>query len=285
MDTFELNSDAQTLGAADAGPSSAVPCVVSSYQNAGQGHQPSEKPARDVLSATGVNRGRPDSQQPVVLAATGVRKSYSIGGEKRWVLNGVDFHAHAGECVFLSGPSGSGKSTLLSIIGCLLQGDEGEVMLGERRVDHLSVAQRTAVRRQHIGFVFQRFQLIRGLSALDNVAVPLTLQGVSLPESRERSADVLKRVGLEQHRNQLPSSMSPGQCQRVALARAVVTAPQLLLADEPTAALDRRSGQEVMELLRELIDTTQSATVVVTHDPRISSYADRICEIENGRLL
>ncbi|MEM6365950.1 MAG: ABC transporter ATP-binding protein [Planctomycetota bacterium] len=219
-----------------------------------------------------------------VLDAKGVRKCYEIGGEKRWVLDGVDFYAKAGECVFLSGPSGSGKSTMLSIIGCLLECDQGQVNVAQQRVDRLSVAERTAVRRHHIGFVFQRFQLIRGLSATDNVAVPLTLQGKSLADARHRAVAILKRVGLEQHRDQLPTSMSPGQCQRVALARAVVTSPKLLLADEPTAALDGKSGQEVMELLRELVQTTQAATVVVTHDPRISDYADRICHIENGRL-
>ncbi len=222
--------------------------------------------------------------QEIVLSAKQVRKSYDIGGERRWVLDGVDFHAAAGECVFLSGPSGSGKSTLLSILGCLLECDSGEVNIDGQRVDVLSVARRTHIRRDMIGFVFQRFQLIRGLSAEDNVAVPLTLQGMSLPDARQRSGELLKRVGLELHRKQLPTSMSPGQCQRVALARAVITEPKLLLADEPTAALDGKSGVEVMELLKELVGGTSSATVVVTHDPRILKYADRVCEIENGQF-
>jgi len=219
-----------------------------------------------------------------VLVAREICKSYKIGGEQRWVLRSVDFHANAGECVFLSGPSGSGKSTLLSIIGCLLEAESGQVTIMDRRVDNLSVAQRTLVRRQMIGFVFQRFQLIRGLSAQDNVAVPLTLQGISLSEARARAGDLLRRVGLEMHRKQLPTAMSPGQCQRVALARAVIGSPKLVLADEPTAALDGKSGTEVMELLKELVAATNSATVVVTHDPRIVRYADRVCEIENGRF-
>ncbi len=224
------------------------------------------------------------SAEGMVLQARRIRKSYHIGGERRWVLNGVDFQASAGECVFLSGPSGSGKSTLLSIMGCLLECDSGEVIISGRRVDSLTVSQRTEVRREAIGFVFQRFQLIRGLSAEDNVAVPLTLQGVSLAEARERAGNLLKRVGLELHRKQLPSLMSPGQCQRVALARAVINSPSLVLADEPTAALDGKSGVEVMELLKELVASTGSATVVVTHDPRILKYADRVCEIENGQF-
>ncbi len=219
-----------------------------------------------------------------ILKASRISKSYHIGGERRSVLRGVDFETHAGECVFLCGPSGSGKSTLLSIMGCLLECDSGEVMIAGRRVDQLGVAETTRVRREHIGFVFQRFQLINGISAEDNVAVPLTLQGISLGEARERAGDLLKKVGLELHRKQLPSQMSPGQCQRVALARAVITSPHLLLADEPTAALDGKSGLEVMDLLKELVASTGSATVVVTHDPRILNYADRICEIENGQF-
>lgn len=225
---------------------------------------------------------KPVSQ--AVLVARQISKSYQIGGEQRCVLREVDFYANAGECVFLSGPSGSGKSTLLSILGCLLEAESGSVTIMERRVDNLSVAERTSVRRQMIGFVFQRFQLIRGLSAEDNVAVPLTMQGYSLSEARARAGELLQRVGLELHRKQLPTAMSPGQCQRVALARAVITSPTLVLADEPTAALDGKSGMEVMELLKELIAATNSATIVVTHDPRIVRYADRVCEIENGQF-
>ncbi|XZE54267.1 ABC transporter ATP-binding protein [Planctomycetaceae bacterium SH139] len=224
------------------------------------------------------------SVSQAVLVARQISKSYKIGGEQRCVLREVDFYADAGECVFLSGPSGSGKSTLLSILGCLLEAESGSVTIMERRVDNLSVAQRTSVRRQMIGFVFQRFQLIRGLSAEDNVAVPLTMQGYSLSEARDRAGELLQRVGLELHRKQLPTAMSPGQCQRVALARAVITSPTLVLADEPTAALDGKSGMEVMELLKELIAATNSATIVVTHDPRIVRYADRVCEIENGQF-
>jgi putative ABC transport system ATP-binding protein len=219
-----------------------------------------------------------------VVSATQVRKSYFVGGERRWVLDGVDFVAEEGECVFLCGPSGSGKSTLLSILGCLLECDSGEISIAGRRVDNLSVSDRSQVRRKYVGFVFQRFQLIRGLSAEDNVAIPLALQGATLAEARQRASDMLKRVGLEQHRKHVPTAMSPGQCQRVSLARALMTSPRLLLADEPTAALDSKAGVEVMELLKELVDTTHSTTVVVTHDPRILRYADRVCEIENGRF-
>lgn len=220
----------------------------------------------------------------VILDASNIRKSYSIGGESRPVLDGVNFQARAGESVFLSGPSGSGKSTLLSILGCLLECDSGQVTIEGRRVDNLSTSERTLIRRDMIGFVFQRFQLIQALTAEDNVAVPLSLQGSSLSEARDRAGDLLNRVGLDLHRKHLPRNMSPGQCQRVALARAIITEPKLILADEPTAALDGKSGQEIMDLLQGLIASSDAATVVVTHDPRILHYADRVCEIENGQF-
>ena len=227
---------------------------------------------------------KPPNSPETVVSAIGVRKSYSIGGENQRVLDDVDFHANAGENVFLSGPSGSGKSTLLSILGCLLDCDGGEISIAGHRVDQLNSAERTLVRKNEIGFVFQRFQLIQALTAEDNVALPLTLKGHSLHDSRQRASVLLARVGLKSHRHHLPGKMSPGQCQRVALARAIITEPKLILADEPTAALDGKSGMEVMELLQELVANSNAATVVVTHDPRILHYADRVCEIENGRF-
>ena len=224
------------------------------------------------------------SRADLAIQAEAICKSYRIGGETRRVLDDIDFSAAVGECVFLSGPSGSGKSTLLSILGCLLEPDAGRIWIGGRRVDRLSVAQRTLVRRSRIGFVFQRFQLINGISAEDNVAVPLTFQGIPLNKARELAARLLDHVGLGSHRSALPTHMSPGQCQRVALARAVIARPKLVLADEPTAALDSKSGAEVMELLKQLVGSAGASAVVVTHDPRIHRYADRICEIENGVL-
>jgi len=221
-------------------------------------------------------------KQCYALEAKSIAKSYVIGGQSRPVLDGIDFHLNPRECVFLTGPSGSGKTTLLSILGLLLTSDSGELNLRGKRVDGLSEVERTLVRRERIGFVFQRFQLINGLTAEDNVAIPLAMDGIALPESRRRAGDLLCRMGLEDHRTALPSSMSPGQCQRVALARAVIAEPELILADEPTAALDGKSGKAVMELLRELTTEFATSTVVVTHDPRIYDYADRICEMENG---
>ncbi len=213
-----------------------------------------------------------------------VGKRYRLGSEERWVLRDIDFSVRNGECVFLVGPSGSGKSTLLSILGCLLTPDEGDVQIRGEHVLHLGPSKQAYIRREHLGFVFQRFQLIRGLSAAENVAVPLTLQGVSTRDALTRAEVLLERVGLWNYRKSLPTKLSPGQCQRIAIARALIGNPSLVLADEPTASLDEKSGRESMELLRELIKETGASAVVVTHDSRIFEFADRICAINNGRL-
>ena len=239
---------------------------------------------KSASARTEANEFSRPTRSEFAIEARGICKSYRIGGESRQVLNQINFSAKIGECVFLSGPSGSGKSTLLSILGCLLEPDEGRLSIGGRRVDRLSVSERTFVRRSRIGFVFQRFQLINGISAQDNVAVPLTLQGIPLAKARDLAGQLLEHVGLGLHRHALPTRMSPGQCQRVALARAVIARPKLVLADEPTAALDGKSGAEVMELLKQLVRSAGASAVVVTHDPRIHHYADRVCEIENGVL-
>ncbi len=274
-DNVQLADGAQPVGV--------HPLDVQTMHNASATHnapvltpQPDGRPPENSVQPSGGIR--------YAIEARGVCKAYRIGGESRRVLDDVDFAAEVGECVFLSGPSGSGKSTLLSILGCLLEPDEGHITIGGRRVDRLSVSQRTLVRRNRIGFVFQRFQLIKGITALDNVAFPLTLQGIATNRARHLASQLLHHVGLGLHLNALPTRMSPGQCQRVALARAVIAKPKLVLADEPTAALDGKSGDEVMELLKQLVSSAGASAVVVTHDPRIHRYADRVCKIENGVL-
>lgn len=246
-------------------------------------HPPAD-PSAHHPSGEGVSASLHDPLAGFALQAKSIAKSYVIGGQSRPVLDGIDFHLDIGECVFLAGPSGSGKTTLLSILGLLLTSDSGELHLRNRRVDGLGEVERTMIRRERIGFVFQRFQLINGLTAEDNVSIPLTMDGYALNDARDRAGALLSRMGLGDHRHALPTSMSPGQCQRVALARAVIGQPELILADEPTAALDGKSGKAVMELLRELTTEFATSTVVVTHDPRIYDYADRICEMENGRF-
>ena len=201
------------------------------------------------------------------------------------VLDGVNLHVERGHSVFLAGPSGSGKTTLLSILGCILSADEGRIEILGTDLSSLSPKQRTFLRRDRIGFVFQRFHLIRGLTACENVGVPLVLCGKHPRTVRQRAMDLLAAVGLADRANAHTRNLSVGQCQRVALARALANNPDLILADEPTAALDAANGHEMMKLLRRLTTQEGRTAVVVTHDPRIFSFADCIYWLENGRVV
>jgi putative ABC transport system ATP-binding protein len=187
--------------------------------------------------------------------------------------------------MLLGGPSGSGKSTLLSILGCLLAPDEGTVRILGRDITGLDAQMRTMLRRHDIGFVFQGFHLLQGLTALDNVCVPMILQGIDEATSRARARQLLAQVGLADQCTAVPSRLSMGQCQRVALARALAGDPELILADEPTASLDARTGFAVVELLKRLANQHGKTVIVVTHDARIFPMADRVCFLEDGRLV
>jgi len=200
------------------------------------------------------------------------------------VLDKVDLQVGLGECVFLLGPSGSGKTTLLSIIGCVLTADSGEVHVLGRDISRLDSTAAALLRRDQIGFLFQKFHLIRGLTAQENVAIPLLLSGISSAQANIRASELLDQVGLADFIKQQPNRMSVGQCQRVAFARALVGDPQLILADEPTASLDAESGQLAMELLRQLTVDAGKTVVVVTHDHRILPFADRVLNVANGKL-
>ncbi len=225
-----------------------------------------------------------DSQPPAVSAQE-VCKAYCRGRTRTPVLQGVDLSVAAGECVFLAGPSGSGKTTLLSILGCILTADRGRVEVLGQDLLHLDSPGRVALRRDRIGFVFQRFHLIRGLTALENVCVPLRLRGTSPRVASRRGRELLESVGLADQRTAHPQNLSAGQCQRVALARALANDPDLILADEPTAALDAANGPEVMKLLRRLTTERGKTCIVVTHDQRIFPFADRMLWLEDGQVV
>jgi putative ABC transport system ATP-binding protein len=214
----------------------------------------------------------------------GVNKSYARGNSLTCVVDHVDLTVDQGECVFLLGPSGSGKTTLLSIIGCVLTPDNGLVRIFGNDVSHLTPDEAALLRRRHIGFVFQRFHLIRGLTARENVAVPLTLSGWTAADATKRAIELLIQVGMREHADAQPQRLSVGQCQRVAFARALAADPELILADEPTASLDAKTGHQAIELLRQLTVAAGKTVIVVTHDPRILQFADRILHMENGKL-
>ena len=225
----------------------------------------------------------PPHETAVILRE--VSKCYTRGRAITKVLDSVSLTVHHGECIFLVGPSGSGKTTLLSIIGCVLDADSGDVCILGHDVHQLDKQTSAQLRRERIGFVFQRFHLIRGLTAMENVCVPLTLSGCPAAKAARRATELLVRVGLQDLRTAHPKRMSVGECQRVALARSLAADPDLILADEPTSSLDAESGQQAMELLRELTVGAGKSLIVVTHDHRILPFADRTLSIESGRLI
>lgn len=214
-----------------------------------------------------------------------VRKEYLDGSLQVPVLRGVDFTIAAGEVVALLGPSGCGKSTLLNILGCLDRPSGGSYHLAGRDVSQLSREEEAWVRLHHIGFVFQSFHLIAHASALENVALPLYYAGVPRREREERAQAMLARVGLGDRSGHRPNQLSGGQRQRTAIARACITKPKLLLADEPTGALDTHSGQEVLGLLGELRAETGTTLIVVTHDREVAAIADRRIELRDGLVV
>lgn len=219
-----------------------------------------------------------------VISVSNVSKVYGAGAATIQVLNGVDFQAKAGEVVFLMGPSGSGKTTLLSIMGCILSATSGSIKIQGREITQLKERELPRVRLNHIGFIFQSFNLFPALTVRENVEISLDLKGIRGRAARRTATELLERVGLSQKANELPENLSGGQKQRVAIARALAGDPQIILADEPTAALDGGSGRAVLELLTELAHERGRAVVIVTHDNRALAFADRIVHIEDGRI-
>ena len=220
-----------------------------------------------------------------ILETNGVSKQYRMGKIKVDALAGVDFSVEEGEFIAVMGPSGSGKSTLLHLLGGLDQPTDGEVALAGRVLSDLSDKQVTITRRRKVGFVFQFFNLIPTLSAEENIALPLLIDGRRPREYRERVDRLLELVGLTERRHHKPDQLSGGEQQRVAIARALVTEPAIVLADEPTGNLDSRSGDDILKLLRQLCDELGQTIVTVTHDPRAASYADRIVFLKDGRII
>lgn len=220
----------------------------------------------------------------IAMQVRGIRHVYGSGSTAFAALHGVDLTVRHGEVLLLMGPSGSGKTTLVQIVGGLLRPTAGQVLLGGQDIATLQESARAPLRLAHFGFIFQGYSLFPMLTAVENVVVALDLMGVPLARARTQARDLLTSVGLGQRLDAFPSQLSGGQRQRVAIARALAGNPAILLADEPTAALDAHSGHNVMELFRDLAHTQGRAVVIVTHDPRILPLADRIVRIEDGRI-
>ena len=219
-----------------------------------------------------------------ILKLTDICKDYQQGKEPVRVLKNIDLTVEKGEYLAIMGPSGSGKTTLMNLIGCLDVPTSGTYELDGKDLKDLSDDALADIRSKYIGFVFQSFHLLPKMDALDNVALPLLYRGVSLKERRERAAEALKAVGLEDRMHFMPNQLSGGQCQRVAIARAMVGQPVLLLADEPTGALDTKSGSQIMDIFRQL--SREGMTIImITHEPAIAECADKIYRILDGELL
>jgi ABC-type lipoprotein export system ATPase subunit len=219
-----------------------------------------------------------------VIRIRGITRTYGTGEVALQVLKGVDLDIHTGEVVSLVGPSGSGKSTLLNTIGCLDRPTTGTYHLDGHDVSQLSRAGQAHMRLHFLGFVFQSVYLIGELSAIENVMLPMSYAGVPLGERRKRAVELLGRVGLDQRMDHRPNQLSGGQRQRVAIARALSMKPRVLLADEPTGALDSKTGEEVLALLYELHAETRLTMVIVTHDPRIAASTPRTVHLKDGLI-
>ena len=224
------------------------------------------------------------STDQTMINLDGVTKIFYTDEVETHALAGIHLEIHRGEYISIAGPSGCGKSTLLSILGLLDTPTEGSYVLNGRSVADLPLSERARVRNREIGFIFQSFNLIGDLSVFENVELPLTYRGMRPAERRQRVSEALERVGMAHRAKHLPSQLSGGQQQRVAVARAVAGEPVILLADEPTGNLDSKSGESVMELLRELY--MSGATIcMVTHDPRYARHAERSIYLFDGRVV
>ncbi|MHB1418643.1 MAG: ABC transporter ATP-binding protein [Bacillota bacterium] len=218
-----------------------------------------------------------------ILNMQDVVKSYYLGGEEQIVLNKVNLIINEGEFVSILGPSGSGKTTLMNIIGCLDVPTSGKYILSGNDVEDLDEKELAKIRNKEIGFVFQSFQLLSRLTALENVELPLVYTGVSASERKKRASEMLERIGLKDRMRYYPNQLSGGQQQRVAIARSVVTKPTILLADEPTGALDQKTGTQIISLFEEL-NAEGRTIVIITHDINIAKHTKRIVKIIDGML-
>jgi len=220
-----------------------------------------------------------------MIQTENLMKVYQMGDNEVRALDGASFTINKGEMVAIMGPSGSGKSTLMSIIGCLDAPSSGKYMLDGLSVETMSEVELAEVRGRKIGFVFQQFNLLARTSALENVMLPLTYAGVAGKERNDRAMKALERVGLEKRTHHAPNELSGGQQQRVAIARALVNEPAIILADEPTGALDSKTGVEIMELFQSLHKDNSQTVILVTHDAYVARHANRIIKLSDGKIV
>lgn len=219
------------------------------------------------------------------LAVENASVSFGSGSTRVSALTDVSLKFEEATLTLVMGPSGSGKTTLLSLLGCLLTPDSGSVFIQGTNTGSCSSEQKSALRRREIGFIFQAFRLFHSLSAIENVVIKSDIAGAGRKHSHKVAMDLLTKLGLDGKLHLKPDALSGGEKQRVAIARALVSSPKILLADEPTAALDSHSGRQICEILRRLADDGKHTVVIVSHDPRWASFADRTVLLEDGRVM
>lgn len=220
-----------------------------------------------------------------VIRVKDLYKIYKVGDSKVRALDGVDFSIYKGEFCAIVGTSGSGKSTLLNMLAGLEKPTKGQIVIAGEHIENKSENQLVRFRREHIGFIFQSFNLLPTLDAIENVALPLTFQGMDKDKREKRASEVLDLVGLSKHKRHKPTQMSGGQQQRVGIARALVVQPEIIFADEPTGNLDSHTSAEVMTLIKRIIREKNQTLVMVTHDDHLASFADRIFRISDGKII
>jgi putative ABC transport system ATP-binding protein len=226
----------------------------------------------------------PETNGKLAVHVRGVTKTFGKGEARTVALKGVDFDARLGEMLLIVGPSGCGKTTLLSVIAGTLEFDGGEIDVFNTSLHALTNRGVTDFRKRNVGFIFQQFNLIPTLNLVENVSVPLLINGQSRKQAEAKARVLLDKLGLEGRGKDFPTNLSGGQQQRVAIARALVHEPRLVICDEPTSALDKDTGAKIMELLRDVARHPERAVIVVTHDNRVFKYADRMTEMEDGRV-
>ncbi len=227
---------------------------------------------------------KPTRSKKVILHLENVWKVYKMGEVDVAALRGVNLEINYGEFVAIVGPSGSGKSTMMNLVGCLDLPTKGSIRLGGTNIADFSESQLATTRGQKIGFVFQQFNLIPTLSALENVMLPLEFQNESTPNARKRAVELLTLVGLSDRFSHLPSQLSGGQLQRVAIARALSVSPEIILADEPTGNLDSKTGEFIMDFLSKIHKREGKTIIIVTHDQHLVRHAERIVHIKDGQI-
>lgn len=224
-------------------------------------------------------------KEDAVIQVKDLYKVYRMGEEKVYALNGVSFEIHRGEFCAITGPSGSGKSTLLNMLAGLEHPTKGEIVIAGKHIEKLNEKQLVTFRRERVGFIFQSYNLIGTMDAVENVALPLMFRGIPKKERMAKADKILDLVGLSKHKDHRPNEMSGGQQQRVGVARALVLDPEIIFADEPTGNLDSNTSAEVMRLMQKIVRERNQTLVMVTHDNHLASFADRIFHIIDGKIV